>query len=87
MQDSNTYRQYANDCRRIAETMSAKDKAIMLEMAKVWDERADEAEREKAAKIEQIYGIAPECEATHDRCLEIGNFVAQLKFDIERALE
>ena len=45
MQDSKTYRQYANDCRRIAETMSAKDKAIMLEMAKVWDERAEDAER------------------------------------------
>lgn len=45
MQDSKTYRQYANDCRRIAETMNAKDRATMLEMAKVWDERADEAER------------------------------------------
>jgi hypothetical protein len=45
MQDSRTYRQYANDCRRIAGTMSAKDKTIMLEMAKVWDERADEAQR------------------------------------------
>jgi hypothetical protein len=45
MQDAKTYRQYANDCRRIAQTMSAKDKAVMLEMAKVWDERADEADR------------------------------------------
>jgi hypothetical protein len=45
MQDSKTYRQYANDCRRIAATMSAKDKAVLLEMAKVWDERANEAER------------------------------------------
>jgi hypothetical protein len=45
MQDAKTYRQYANDCRRIAETMSAKDKAIMVEMAKVWDERAEEAAR------------------------------------------
>lgn len=45
MQDAQTYRQYANDCRRIAQTMSAKDKAIMLEMAKVWDERAEEAAR------------------------------------------
>jgi hypothetical protein len=45
MQDSKTYRQYAEECRRIAQTMSAKDKAVMLEMAKVWDERADEAER------------------------------------------
>jgi hypothetical protein len=50
MQDSNTYRQYANDCRRISQTMSAKDKAIMLEMAKVWDDRADEAERMKKDK-------------------------------------
>ena len=52
MQDSNTYRQYANDCRRIAETMSAKDKAIMLEMAKVWDERAEDAERAEKIKTD-----------------------------------
>lgn len=45
MQDAKTYRQYANDCRRIAQTMNANDKAIMLEMAKVWEERAEEAER------------------------------------------
>jgi hypothetical protein len=50
MQDSKTYRQYAEDCRRIAETMSAKDKAIMLEMAKVWDERAADAERGEKSK-------------------------------------
>ena len=50
MQDSKTYRQYANDCRRIAETMSAKDKTIMLEMAKVWDDRAEEAERGEKGK-------------------------------------
>ena len=52
MQDSNTYRQYADDCRRIAETMSAKDKAIMLEMAKVWDERAEDAERAEKIKAD-----------------------------------
>jgi hypothetical protein len=45
MQDSKTYRQYAEDCRRIAQTMNAKDKAVMLEMANVWEERAEEAER------------------------------------------
>jgi hypothetical protein len=45
MQDAKSYRQYATDCRRIADTMNAKDKAIMLEMAKVWEERADEASR------------------------------------------
>ena len=53
MQDSKSYRQYANDCRRIADTMNAKDKAIMLEMAKVWDERADEAARIETEKKER----------------------------------
>ena len=59
MQDSNTYRQYANDCRRIAETMSAKDKAIMLEMAKVWDERAEDAERAEKNKAGAVSCIKP----------------------------
>jgi hypothetical protein len=45
MLEAKTYRQYAEDCRRIAQTMNAKDKAVMIEMAKLWDERADEAER------------------------------------------
>jgi hypothetical protein len=58
MRDSNTYRHYANDCRRIAETMSAKDKAIMLEMAKVWDERASEAERQVANQVANKDGRA-----------------------------
>jgi hypothetical protein len=48
MQDANTYRQYANDCRRIAQRMNAKDKAIMMEMARVWEVRAEEAERVEA---------------------------------------
>jgi hypothetical protein len=53
MQNSNTYRQYADDCRRIAETMNAKDKAIMLEMAKVWEERAEDAERMEKTKADR----------------------------------
>ena len=50
MRDAKTYRQYADDCRRIAQSMNAKDKAVMLEMARVWEERADEAERAEARK-------------------------------------
>jgi hypothetical protein len=45
MQDANTYRRYAADCRRLAKTMSKKDGNIMLKMAEAWDGRADEAER------------------------------------------
>ena len=44
MQDANTYRRYAADCRRLAKTMSKKDGNIMLKMAEAWDGRADEAE-------------------------------------------
>ena len=42
MHDANTYRRYAADCRRIAATMSAGDKEILLRMAQIWDERAEE---------------------------------------------
>jgi hypothetical protein len=45
MQDANTYRQYAAECRRLATTMSEKDGKVMLKMAEAWDGRADEAER------------------------------------------
>jgi len=54
MLDSKTYRQYADDCRRIAETMAAKDKAIMLEMAKVWEERANDAEQAEKGKDKRV---------------------------------
>jgi hypothetical protein len=52
MQEVRTYRQYAADCRRLAKTMSAKDGAILLKMAKAWDGRADEAERVQAKKAD-----------------------------------
>ena len=45
MQDAKTYRQYAAECRRIAATMNTQDKETLLAMAKVWDDRAEEAER------------------------------------------
>jgi hypothetical protein len=53
MQESKTYRQYAEECRRIAQTMNAKDKAVLLEMAKLWEERGDEADRLAKSKADQ----------------------------------
>lgn len=51
MHDANTYRRYAADCRRIAATMSAGDKEILLRMAQIWDERAEEvAKKTKSEK-------------------------------------
>jgi hypothetical protein len=45
MQKAKMYRQYAADCRRLAETMEKKDRPVLLNMAEAWDTRADEAER------------------------------------------
>ena len=47
MQDAKIYREYAKDCIRIAQTMNAKDKAILLKMAEAWEDRAKEAERQR----------------------------------------
>lgn len=46
MQEAKTYRRYAADCIRMAEKLSdAKDKKILMEIAKAWELRAQEAER------------------------------------------
>jgi hypothetical protein len=50
MHDAKTYRHYAADCRRLAQTMSEKDKAVLLKMAEAWDARAQEAERVETRK-------------------------------------
>jgi hypothetical protein len=47
MKNGKNYRQYAADCIRIAQTMSAGDKKILLEMAEAWERRAQEAERKE----------------------------------------
>ena len=39
------YREYARDCIRLAEPMSAADKQTLLKIAEAWEMRAVEAER------------------------------------------
>jgi hypothetical protein len=52
MKDAKTYREYAADCIRIAQSMDAKDCATLLKMAEAWEDRAREAERnEKKPEI------------------------------------
>jgi hypothetical protein len=43
--ESEKYRQYARDCIRIAEKMDAKDKQVLLDIARAWDMRAREADK------------------------------------------
>jgi hypothetical protein len=45
MDDAEKYRQYAAECRRLAEKSSAKDKAILLDIAEAWIACAERAER------------------------------------------
>jgi len=52
MKNAMEYRQYASDCRRIAAKMSAQDKQILEEMAKAWELRAQEAERQDNASAD-----------------------------------
>jgi hypothetical protein len=45
MDDPAIYRKYAEECKRLAKSMSPADRRIMLEIAQAWLERAQEAER------------------------------------------
>jgi hypothetical protein len=47
MKDAKTYREYAADCRRMAQLMNQKDREVLLKMAQAWEDRALEAERRK----------------------------------------
>ena len=43
MDDAEKFRQYAAECRRLAEKSSAKDKAVLLEIADAWIACAERA--------------------------------------------
>lgn len=45
MDDVEKFRQYAAECRRLAQKAAAKDKAVLLEIAGAWSACADEAAR------------------------------------------
>jgi hypothetical protein len=53
MKDAKTYREYAADCIRIAQSMDAKDRETLLRMAKAWEDRAREAERNEKAESDR----------------------------------
>jgi hypothetical protein len=43
--DADLFRQYAAECRRLAQRVSEKDKAILMEIAAAWIACAEQAER------------------------------------------
>ena len=50
MSDAQKFREFARDCRRIAESMKGEDKETLLNVAKAWEEhaRAVEAKNNKS---------------------------------------
>jgi hypothetical protein len=50
MESAERYRQYAQDCRRLAEKAAPKDKIVLLEIAAAWDQFADVGSKSKGLK-------------------------------------
>ena len=50
MDDPDRYKKYAEECKRLAETMSPADRKAMLEIAEAWLVCAQEAEKKASAK-------------------------------------
>jgi hypothetical protein len=46
MKDIITFRRYAEDCRRLANSMKPEHKATLLEIADAWERVAEEHERQ-----------------------------------------
>jgi hypothetical protein len=45
MENAEKYRQFAEECKRLAERASAKDKAVLMEISQAWEQCAEEADR------------------------------------------
>jgi hypothetical protein len=45
MREAKTYRTFAQECRRMAETASANDRAVLLQIAEAWEAQAKHVEQ------------------------------------------
>jgi hypothetical protein len=45
MENVQKFREYAEECKRLAERAAAKDRSVLLEIADAWEKCAEEAER------------------------------------------
>jgi hypothetical protein len=50
MRDPETYRQYAKECRRLANMMPQEHRGKLLEIAEAWSKLAEDAERQTSGK-------------------------------------
>jgi hypothetical protein len=49
--DAARFREYAAECRRLAQRASEKDKGVLMEIAEAWIARAAEAERKQQSAV------------------------------------
>ena len=45
MREVETYRKFAQECRRMAQTASVNDRAVLLQIAEAWESQAKRAEQ------------------------------------------
>ena len=62
MESADKYRQFAEDCRRLAGKAAAKDRAVLLEIAEAWEQCAKDAgrktEKTTDGKDTDSFGVA-----------------------------
>jgi hypothetical protein len=56
MQTPEDYRKYAEECERIARSVSPENRRILLNIARAWRERADEAEKKIKDTLSSVDG-------------------------------
>jgi hypothetical protein len=49
--DAARFREYAEECQRLAQQASQRDKDVLMEIAAAWTARAEEAERKQQSSI------------------------------------
>jgi hypothetical protein len=54
MKDVIKFREYAEDCRRLAKSMKPEHKATLLEIADAWERVAEEVKREAGTNIKRV---------------------------------
>jgi hypothetical protein len=63
MESVEQYRQYADECRRLAERAPPKEKVALLEIAAAWDQCAKEAAEKGMKKIDDAPGFGDDPQA------------------------
>ena len=56
MQTAEDYRKYAEECERIARSVPPENRRILLNIARAWRERADEAEKKIKDTLSSVDG-------------------------------